>query len=61
MTEEIAARLLEISVVRTARRSWEWRLYAGDEIFDRGFESSHLVARYAVYDAMFGMLESGWS
>jgi hypothetical protein len=59
MTQNTRSKLLEVVVVNRSSNSWEWQVWAGDEILVAGFESTLIAARLAGNDARFLSLAEG--
>jgi hypothetical protein len=59
MTEDTRSKLLEVVVINRSPNSWEWQVWAGDEILVAGFESTFIAARLAGNDARLLSLAEG--
>jgi len=59
MTQDTCSKLLEVVVIKRGPNSWEWQVWAGDEILVGGFESTLIAARVAGNDARFLSLAKG--
>jgi hypothetical protein len=59
MTQDTRSKLLEVVVINRSPNSWEWQVWAGDEILVAGFESTLIAARLAGNDARFLSLAEG--
>jgi primosomal replication protein N len=61
MPENLRTRMIEMSVIQSGQRSWEWRLYTGKQVHVCGFEATRVAARFAAYDSLIAMLAGGWT
>ena len=59
MTQDTRSKLLEVVVINRSPNSWEWQVWAGDDILVAGFESTLIAARLAGNDARFLSLAKG--
>jgi hypothetical protein len=60
MPETFRSRLLEVEIA-SEPPVWRWRVLAGDQELSSGIENAWIKASFAGYDAMFGILASGWT